>query len=67
MNSDQRIVQIKLQDAIGTIERTVEVRIDDEIVAPDIFGRAGTRFHVPTSLMGNKQKFFPLLDRIPRY
>jgi hypothetical protein len=66
MNGDQRIVQIKLQDAIGTIERTVEVRVDDEIIAPYIFGRAGTGFHVPTSLMGNQQQFFPLLDRIPR-
>jgi hypothetical protein len=66
MNGDHRIAQIELQDAIGAIERTVEVGVDDEIVAPDIAGSAGTGFHIPAFLIGNQQQFFSFPDRISR-
>jgi hypothetical protein len=66
MYGQQRIVQIELQDAIGTIERAIEFCVDDEIIASDIFGRAGTGFHKPALLVCNQQEFFPLADRIPR-
>jgi hypothetical protein len=66
MDGYQRIVQIELQDAIGTIERAVEFRVDDEIIASDILGSARAGLHEPTSLMRNEQKFFPISHRIPR-
>jgi hypothetical protein len=58
MDSDQWIVQIILENAVCTIQGTVEIRVDDEIIASDISRRAGAGLHKHTSLLGDEKSLF---------
>jgi hypothetical protein len=65
MDRNQRIVQIILEDAVGAIQRAVDVRVDDEIIATDIIRCAGTWLYELSPLLGDEKRLLANGQRIP--
>lgn len=65
-NRDPRLGKIILEDAVGAVQRTLEVEVDDEIATADIMGGAGAGLDEFAFLDREKEVLFPLLERIFR-
>ena len=64
VKSQKRIVQISLQDAVGTIHRTIGDGIDHVVPAADMIGRSGTGLRTSSIKTGNEEMSLPDADRI---
>jgi hypothetical protein len=67
LHSDQGIGQVKLKDAIGTVQRAVEIHVEDKVVASKVARSAWTGLDKFASLLRDQQVLFPLSKRIPHF
>jgi hypothetical protein len=61
VHGDQRIGQVELKDAVRAIQRTVEISVDDIVIAAKVVRSAGTWFDELAPLSCDQQLPFALI------
>ena len=67
INCDQRIGEIILEDTVGTIQGTIDLQVDYEIIAADVLRCAGTGLNESSLLFGQQQESLSLFDWLSRH